>query len=79
MSGACGNRTSNWPASPRYPSGYRGFKAPSSALAQTDPALLGRPTPPVNVMIKLDYDAVATYAGAVPGLAATSPSVTGDR
>ena len=61
------------------PSGViSGFKAPSSALAQTDPALLGRDdATPTAVMIKLDYDAVASYAGTVPGLAPTSPSITG--
>ena len=47
-------------------------------LAQTDPALLGRTdSTPVNVMIKYDYDATASYAGGVAGLAATSPRVTG--
>jgi len=53
-------------------------KAPSSRLAKTDPDLLARTdATPVRVMIKLDYDAVATYAGGIDGLEATSPSVTG--
>lgn len=53
-------------------------KAPSSALAQTDPDLLGRSdATPIAVLIKLDYDAVASYRGTVRGFAATSPSVTG--
>jgi len=53
-------------------------KSRSGALAQTDPALLGRnDSTPVPVLIKLDYDAVASYAGGVEGLAATSPEVTG--
>lgn len=53
-------------------------KSRSGALAQTDPALLGRTdTTPVSVFIKLDYDAVASYAGDVAGLEATSPEVTG--
>ena len=53
-------------------------KSRSGALAQTDPDLLGRNDPtPVPVFIKLDYDAVASYAGDVEGLAATSPEVTG--
>ena len=53
-------------------------KSRSGALAQTDPALLGRTdTTPVPVFIKLDYDAVASYAGDVAGLEATSPEVTG--
>lgn len=55
-----------------------GFKAVSSQLAKSDPALLSRKDAAlVNVMIKLDYDAVASYAGSIEGLAATSPQVTG--
>ena len=53
-------------------------KAATSRLAQTDPALLGRTdATPVAVMIKLDYDSAATYAGGIAGVPATSPSVTG--
>ena len=53
-------------------------KSRSGAIAQTDPALLGRnDTTPVPVFIKLDYDAVASYAGGVDGLAPTSPEATG--
>jgi hypothetical protein len=55
-------------------------KAPSSRLAQTDPALLARrDAQTVQVMLKLDYDSVATYTGGIDALAATSPSVTGKR
>ena len=55
-----------------------GYKAPSSALAQTDPSLLGRRDATlINVVIKLDHDASASYTGTVRGFAATSPSVTG--
>jgi hypothetical protein len=55
-----------------------GDKAPTSRLAQSDPALLSRTdSQRVPVMIKLDYDSTATYTGGVKGLAATSPSVTG--
>src|SRR5262245_9992391 len=55
-----------------------GFKAASSQLARTDPALLARKDADlVNVMIKLDYDASASYAGGIEGLDATSPRVTG--
>ena len=55
-------------------------KAPSSRLARTDPKLLGRTDARmVPVVIKLDYDAVATYAGGIAGYAATSPSVTGRK
>ncbi len=53
-------------------------KSRSGSIAQTDPALLGRnDATPVPVLIKLDYDAVASYTGDVEGLAATSPEVTG--
>lgn len=53
-------------------------KSRSGQLAQTDPSLLGlTSSTPEHVMVKLDYDAVATYAGGIEGLAATSPEVTG--
>ncbi len=53
-------------------------KAGTSRLAQTDKSLLGRKdSTKVPVMIKLDYDSVATYSGDLRGFAATSPSVTG--
>ncbi|HEY8543607.1 MAG TPA: S8 family serine peptidase, partial [Acidimicrobiales bacterium] len=55
-------------------------KAPSSQLAQSDPELVARrDAASVNVMVKLDYDSVATYAGGVDDLEATSPSVTGEE
>ncbi|HYU58942.1 MAG TPA: S8 family serine peptidase, partial [Actinomycetota bacterium] len=47
-------------------------------LAETDPSLLGKTSSElVNVMVKLDYDPIASYAGGIPGLRATSPTVTG--
>jgi hypothetical protein len=53
-------------------------KSVSGKLAKTDPSLLGKTTSaPVNVMVKLDYDAIGSYAGGIRGLAPTSPSVTG--
>jgi len=53
-------------------------KAITSSLARTDRALLGRTSPArIPVMVKLDYDPLATYDGSIRGLAATSPSVTG--
>jgi subtilisin family serine protease len=56
----------------------QGAKAPTSRLAQTDRSLLGRSgTAPLQVVIKLDSDSVATYTGGIRGLSATSPSVTG--
>ena len=55
-----------------------GAKSAASRLARTDPALLARTdSAPVTVMIKLDHDGTASYAGGVAGLAATSPGVTG--
>src|SRR6185503_18134613 len=53
-------------------------KTPTSRLAQTDPALLIRNDgAPVSVLVKLDHDPVATYAGGVAGYAPTSPQRTG--
>jgi subtilisin family serine protease len=57
---------------------YSASKSASGRLARTDTALLGRTdSKPVNVMIKYDFDAAASYAGGVAGLKATSPRVTG--
>jgi subtilisin family serine protease len=57
-----------------------GAKALTSRIARTDESLLSRrDAQPVPVMVKLDYDPLATYSGEVGGLAATSPSVTGRR
>lgn len=51
----------------------------SCSLARTDPALLGKTSSKlVNVMIKYDLDATASYKGGVAGLKATSPRVTGE-
>jgi hypothetical protein len=53
-------------------------KTATSSLARTDPALLGRTdATPIEVIVKLDYDSVATYDGSVPDLAPTSPAITG--
>ena len=70
---------SNLSATPLAPTDtVEGAKTDSGGIAKTDPSLLGRSdSTPVNVMIKYDYDATASYKGGVPGLAATSPSVTG--
>ena len=57
---------------------YTTAKSDSGQLAKTDPSLLGQSSSrPVNVMIKYDFDAAASYTGGVAGLAATSPRVTG--
>ncbi|MFS8498440.1 MAG: S8 family serine peptidase [Micromonosporaceae bacterium] len=55
------------------------IKAPTSRLAQTDESLLDlTSSEPIPVVVKLDHDPLATYAGGVPGYAATSPAVTGE-
>jgi hypothetical protein len=52
----------------------------SSRLAQSDPALLKLTgTAPTSVLVKLDYDPLATYRGDLAGLPATSPQVTGHK
>jgi len=53
-------------------------KSLTGRLAETDPSLLGRTSSKmINVIVKLDYDPAAVYAGGLAGLKATSPSVTG--
>ena len=76
---AAGVDPSRFTATPLTPdTTFVGAKSASGAIAKSDPALLGRTdSTPVNVMIKYDYDATASYAGGVDGLAATSPGVTG--
>ncbi len=55
-----------------------GSKSTSSRLAQSDRTLVARTdSRSVNVVIKLDFDAVASYGGGIDGLKATSPRVTG--
>jgi Subtilase family/Fibronectin type-III domain/PA domain len=69
-------------ATPAVPDGapIDTVKSRTGRIAETDPELLGRSdSTPVNVMVKLDYDSVATYAGGVQGLAATSPRKTGKK
>ncbi|MGI8721221.1 MAG: S8 family serine peptidase [Geodermatophilaceae bacterium] len=52
-------------------------KAATSRLAQSDPSVLeAAGTEITAVVVKLDYDSLATYEGDLPGYAATSPSVT---
>ena len=56
----------------------RAVKSASSDLARTDKSLLGRRSAaPVHVIVKLDYDSVAAYAGHIRRLPATNPAVTG--
>jgi subtilisin family serine protease len=55
-----------------------GFKAASSRMFHTDPSVLRlSSSKPVTVIVKLDYDPVASYGGGIAGLSPTSPSVTG--
>jgi subtilisin family serine protease len=57
---------------------FTAAKSSSGYLAQTDPTLLNQTSSsPVNVMIKYDFDATASYTGGVAGLAPTSPRATG--
>ena len=57
-----------------------GAKSRTGSLAQSDPALLNRADATlVNVVVKLDYDATASYQGGIKGLAATSPKITGKK
>lgn len=80
IGGALAIDESELTAQPLEPDGppLQAAKSRSGGLAQTDPELLGRTdTTPVPVFIKLDYDAVASYAGDIDGLAATSPEITG--
>jgi len=56
----------------------QGSKSQSGQIAKSDAGLLARNDAAlVNVMIKLDVDALATYKGGIEGLQATSPSITG--
>jgi Subtilase family/PA domain/Fibronectin type-III domain len=68
-------------ASALSPSGrISGFKSASADLAKSDRALVARTDAArVNVVIKLDYDAVASYAGGRANMPATSPRVTGKK
>ena len=76
---AVGADPSRFTATPLTPdTTYTAPKSASGAIAKSDPALLGRKdATPVQVMIKYDYDATASYDGNISGLAATSPRVTG--
>ncbi|NQX11864.1 S8 family serine peptidase [Microbacteriaceae bacterium VKM Ac-2855] len=58
--------------------GGTGAKSATGRLAQSDPDLLARADAAVTpVMVKVDVDPVASYAGGIEGFAATSPDVTG--
>ncbi len=71
---------SNWKATAVQQDGatITAAKSLTSRIAKTDPSLVGRSdATPVNVMVKLDYDPVASYQGTVAGYDATSPKKTG--
>jgi hypothetical protein len=55
-------------------------KSPSSRLAKSDESLLARTdTRPVQAVVKLDYEPLATYTGTLSNLPATGPAVTGRK
>ena len=57
---------------------YAGAKSATGRLARTDRSLLRISSPKViPVLVKLDYDALGSYAGGIRGLRPTSPTVTG--
>jgi hypothetical protein len=59
---------------------FTGSKSASAYAAKTDRSLLGLTSSKlVNVMIKYDFDASASYTGHIAGLKATSPRVTGKK
>lgn len=56
----------------------QGTKSASGRIAQSDADLLSRTDHQmVNVLVKMDVDALASYSGGRDGMAATSPSITG--
>jgi hypothetical protein len=56
---------------------YVAAKSQSGQIAESDGALIRRTdSRPVNVVLKYDFDAVASYKGGIKGLKATSPAVT---
>ncbi|GAB2574574.1 S8 family serine peptidase [Kribbella endophytica] len=57
-----------------------GAKSPSGQLAKSDQALINSTSAKqVRVVVKLDYDSLASYRGGLKGLPGTSPAVTGKR
>jgi subtilisin family serine protease len=61
-----------------HTSTFSAMKSDSGRLAQTDPTLLeASSSKTISVLVKLDYDALASYLGSIAGYAATSPQVTG--
>jgi hypothetical protein len=55
-----------------------GAKSPTAKMVKSDRSLLkAQGSKFIPVLVRLDYDPAASYAGGIVGLAATSPSVTG--
>src|SRR5215510_12520554 len=70
----------DWHATTLHGQKVSAVTAPSARLARTDPSLLQLTSSDlVPVVVKLDYDPLASYRGGVAGFAATSPSVTGHK
>jgi hypothetical protein len=78
-SGQASDASSRFQATALTPdSTFTGAKSLTGYIARTDPSLLGRSdSARLNVFVKYDFDATASYMGGVAGLRATSPSVTG--
>ena len=77
--GEGGSRATPLSTTPLTPSEtVEGYKSLSSRGAESDPELVARQdAAPVPVVIKFDYDGIASYRGGIAGAPATSPSATG--
>ena len=52
--------------------------SPTARIARSDESLLRlRGNAPIAVMVRFDVDPIASYAGGIPGLQATSPGLMG--
>ena len=75
--GASGSQPQPTGAQPQQAGTFHAAKSITGRLAQSDPAVLKLTgTKPTSVMVKLDYDALASYTGTISGYPATSPQVT---
>ncbi|SDG02975.1 PA domain-containing protein [Sinosporangium album] len=71
--------TSKWTAKAVPPGEIvNGARSPSGKLAESSAELLkSTAITPAGVIVKLDYDSLASYRGGLPGLPGTSPAKTG--
>ncbi|MCW2877619.1 MAG: hypothetical protein JWQ95_1719 [Sphaerisporangium sp.] len=71
--------TSKWKATPlTLADRVQGAKSPTGKLAKSDETLFkATSAKPISVVVKLDYDSLASYKGGLKGLPGTSPQVTG--